>query len=187
MRTRVPVTGTRAWCHQASSRDQRLVSRALNQHFNSNCHLSKSVNYLAIAVCSRGKDKRYKSFWIHIKPVFLDPGCYNLSWSDWMTGGHCSDCWYWNIFVRSLRQAGVTWQSSPVSLRPWPRNMEHLQDEAAPAPGSCSAALGAPANCTMVKVPAAPSSPGPGSAVFTFLRPSPGGKLARIIVYKITV
>ena len=113
MRTRVPVTGTRARCHQARSRDQRLVSRALNQHFNSNCHLSKSVNYLAIVVCSRGKDKRYKSFWLHIKPVFLDPRYYNLSWSDWMTGGHCSDCWYWNIFVRLLRQAGVTWQSSP--------------------------------------------------------------------------
>ena len=48
MRTRVPVTGTRARCHQARSRDQRLVSRALNQHFNSNCHRFKSENHLAI-------------------------------------------------------------------------------------------------------------------------------------------
>ena len=44
-----------------------------------------------------------------------------------------------------------------------------------------------PASCTMVKAAPAPALSWPRPPVFTFLRPSPGGKLARIIVYKITI
>ena len=79
MRTRVPVTGTRAWCHQARSRDQRLVSRALNQHFNSNCHLSKSVNYLAILYFVAGektKDIRASEYILNLYSLILDTTTY---------------------------------------------------------------------------------------------------------------
>ena len=128
MRTRVPVTGTRVWCHQAESRDHSLVSRARNQHFNSNCHRFKSVNYLAIH-CNRGKtkDKRSSASVLILNLYSLILGM--ILSVKWLNDRRAllSDCWYWNIFVRSLRQAASLGRAAPVS-RPRPRNMEHLQD-----------------------------------------------------------
>ena len=100
----------------------------------------------------------------------------NETLNHWMTGVHCSCCWY------CLRQ-GVTWQSSPVAPPAGlARNMEHLQDEAASAPAPGRARPAAPWSRQPL-----PRLSWPRPPVFTFLRPSPGGKLARIIVYKITI
>ena len=60
--------------------------------------------------------------------------------------------------------------------------MEHLQDEAASAPAPGRARPAAPWSRQPL-----PRLSWPRPPVFTFLRPSPGGKLARIIVYKITI
>ena len=180
MRTRVPVTGTRVWCHQAESRDHSLVSRARNQHFNSNCHRFKSVNYLAIH-CNRGKTKVKRSsvFILNLYSLILGM----ILSVKWLNDRRAllSDCWYWNIFVRSLRHC-VTWQSCPRVSPPAPEYGTSPRHMKLPRPP-------APARPRLAPRPTAPwSRCQQRSAVFTFLRPSPGGKLARIItVYKITV
>ena len=107
-----------------------------------------------------------------------------------MTGGNCSDCWYWcSCFQVPCVRASLG-RAPPCLAPPAP-------EYGTPPRWSCSPRQGpAPARPRLAPRPttAAPWSRQPRlsrpcwrTAVFTFLRPSPGGKLARIIVYKITI
>ena len=87
------------------------------------------------------------------------------------------------VFPRCLRQ-GVTWQSSPCLAPPAPEYGTHTRGSCSPRPRPRLAPR--PTAAPWSRQPQL-SRPAWRTAVFTFLRPSPGGKLARIIVYKITI
>ena len=100
---------------------------------------------------------------------------------DWMTDGNCSCCWYCRVFA-------AIYSASGRHLAELPSPRPRLSPEYGTSPRWSCISPGprqSPASCTMVK--AAPALSWPRPPVFTFLRPSPGGKLARIIVYKITI